>query len=263
MLEILYSLAPGATLYFATASGGQGLMANNIQALADAGCKIIVDDIYYVAEPVFQDGIIAQKINAVAAAGVFYFSAAGNEGSASVNTSEVWEGDFASLSSRFPAFPATMDVHDFGDGSGLNQILMPSEVGDYTLKWSDPAGKSTNDYDLFILDPTRSAVIASSTNVQSGTQDPYEHIVNAEWLVEPGDLIVIVRNSEAAVRALPHVDALIGQLARTTPGSISGKHGAASVFTVGAVDVHSAAGGAFVRAGQTATLAIANPAGAV
>ena len=39
MLEILYSLAPGATLYFATAGGGQGQMASNIQALADAGCQ--------------------------------------------------------------------------------------------------------------------------------------------------------------------------------------------------------------------------------
>jgi hypothetical protein len=258
MLEILYSLAPGATLYFATAGGGQGQMASNIQALADAGCKIIVDDTFYIAEPVFQDGIISQKINAVAAAGVFYFSAAGNEGSASVNTSEVWEGDFASLSSHLPAFPTTMDVNDFGDGSGLDQILMPSEIGEYTLKWSDPAGKSTNDYDLFVLDSTRSQVLASSTNVQSGTQDPYEQVDDTEWQVEPGDWIVIVRNSGAAVRAL-HVDALVGQLMRTTPGSISGHSGAASVFTVGAVDVHSAAGGAFTG-GQTATLAIADPA---
>ncbi len=258
MLEVVYSLAPGAKLYFATAGGGQGLMANNIQALADAGCQIIIDDTYYVAEPVFQDGIVAQKINAVAAAGVFYFSAAGNEGSASVKTSEVWEGDFASLSSHLPAFPATIDVQDFGDGSGVDQILMPSEIGEYTLKWSDPAGKSSNDYDFFILDSTRSQVIASSTNVQSGTQNPYEQIFDADWLVWPGDWIVVVRNAGAAVRAL-HVDALVGQLARTTPGSISGHSGAASVFTVGAVDVHTAQGGAFTG-GQTATHAIANPA---
>ena len=45
-------------------------------------------------------------------------------------------------------------LSDFGDGSGLDQILMPSEIGEYTLKWSDPAGKSTNDYDLFVLDST-------------------------------------------------------------------------------------------------------------
>jgi hypothetical protein len=43
MLEIVYTLAPGASLYFATATGGQAAMANNIQLLINAGCKIIVE----------------------------------------------------------------------------------------------------------------------------------------------------------------------------------------------------------------------------
>src|SRR5688572_5341616 len=50
MLEVVHDLAPGATLFFATASGGQAQFAANIQALCTAGAKIIVDDVSYLNE---------------------------------------------------------------------------------------------------------------------------------------------------------------------------------------------------------------------
>jgi hypothetical protein len=77
MLEIVYDLAPGANLYFATAFGGQAGFAQNILDLAAAGCDVIVDDVFYFAEGVFQDGIIAAAADQVSAAGVLYFSGSG------------------------------------------------------------------------------------------------------------------------------------------------------------------------------------------
>jgi hypothetical protein len=47
--------------------------------LAAAGCDVIVDDIIYYAEPMFQDGIIAQAVDQVVAQGIPFFSAADNE----------------------------------------------------------------------------------------------------------------------------------------------------------------------------------------
>jgi hypothetical protein len=59
-------------------------------------------------------------------------------------------------------------------------------------------GGSSNDYDLFLLDPAGTTVIASSINIQSGTQDPYEQINTAGT----GFRIVIVKKTGAADRFL-------------------------------------------------------------
>ena len=59
MLENIHDIAPGAGLAFATADGGEVGFANNIRALATAAhAKVIVDDVGYLDEPMFQDGII-------------------------------------------------------------------------------------------------------------------------------------------------------------------------------------------------------------
>ncbi len=84
MLQIIHDVAPGATLAFHTATGGQTAFANAIRALAaptsqgGAGADVLVDDLFYFTEPIFMDGVISDAINEVTAAGVTYFSAAGN-----------------------------------------------------------------------------------------------------------------------------------------------------------------------------------------
>ena len=88
MMQIVHDMAPKARLGFATANGGELNFANNIRALAGFPsapntvpgfeADVIVDDIIYLAEPFFQDGIVAQAVDEVAAEGVAYFSSAGN-----------------------------------------------------------------------------------------------------------------------------------------------------------------------------------------
>ena len=91
MAQIVYDVAPGSTLAFATAFNGEVGFANNIRALAglpgytkdpsiQKGFKgdIVCDDVSYLTEPMFSDGIIAQAVNQVVAAGVTYASSAAN-----------------------------------------------------------------------------------------------------------------------------------------------------------------------------------------
>jgi hypothetical protein len=92
MCQIAYKMAPRARIGFATAFTGEVGFANNIRALAglpgftypaaiQQGFKAdtICDDVGYGGEPFFQTGIIGEGINDVRAAGVSYFSSAGND----------------------------------------------------------------------------------------------------------------------------------------------------------------------------------------
>ncbi|HTU67976.1 MAG TPA: hypothetical protein VMF52_18650 [Steroidobacteraceae bacterium] len=79
MMQIVHDVAPGAPLAFYTAFESQEDFAAGIRALAAAGSQVIVDDIIYFAEPMFEDGIIAQAVDDVYRDGVAYFSAAGND----------------------------------------------------------------------------------------------------------------------------------------------------------------------------------------
>ncbi len=83
MLQIVHDVAPGATLAFYTAQNSEADFASGIGQLAAAGAKVIADDIGYFDEPFFQDGLVAQAVDAVEAQGVAYFSAAGNDGALS------------------------------------------------------------------------------------------------------------------------------------------------------------------------------------
>ena len=90
MLEVVHRLAPNATLYFATGASGAEQMADNIKALAAAGCRIIIDDEFYSDEDPFQDGVIAQAVDAVSAQGVLYFTCSANYGNQDSGTSSCW-----------------------------------------------------------------------------------------------------------------------------------------------------------------------------
>ncbi|MCK5571193.1 MAG: hypothetical protein KAJ12_00465, partial [Bacteroidetes bacterium] len=83
MLEIIHDLAPGAGLAFSTASPTSLAFIQSVRDLAFPGignCDIIVDDIIYLSEPVWEDGPLATVVDSVVTFGsVAYFSSAGNQ----------------------------------------------------------------------------------------------------------------------------------------------------------------------------------------
>ena len=176
MLQIVHDIAPGANLLFATADGGQASFATNIQALAAAGAKVIVDDIIYLAEPMFQDGIIAQAVNSVASSGTAYFSEAGNLAQQSYQSAFRPGGFFApGAFTSAPGAPAFLGgtAHNFNPSGGTDQfqrITIPAgTIVILTLQWdspffsvSGPPG-SRNDLDLYILDAPATRVLAGTT----------------------------------------------------------------------------------------------------
>jgi uncharacterized repeat protein (TIGR01451 family) len=182
MLQIVHDVAPGANLAFATAGLGQASFANNIQKLQTAGAKVIVDDEYYTDEPFFEDSVIAKSVETVAAAGVDYFSAAGNQANESYQAT-FNPGTTYAQGAFGKAFYGGV-AHNFATGGPENDFQsITIKSGDFVklgLQWDSPyqslgnAGGSTNDLDIYLIDPSTSQVVASSTNANIG-HDPIEY----------------------------------------------------------------------------------------
>jgi hypothetical protein len=80
MLEIVHAVAPGAPLAFDASGDSPQSMATAINALAGVGSNVIGDDIGFFNEPFFNNGVISQAAEGAVNQGIFYASAAGNDG---------------------------------------------------------------------------------------------------------------------------------------------------------------------------------------
>jgi hypothetical protein len=172
MLQIIHDVAPGAFLAFATAFTGQAGFANNITNLwTTAGADVIVDDVFYYFEPMFQDGKIAQAVDAAVAAGVPYFSAAGNQAKQSYES--VWRSGPPLNSGAIPGGFYGGTTFDFDPGAGVdNMQSFTLGNGQYiliVLQWDSPFTSvctgcpgSSNDLDIYVLNAAGNQVLASS-----------------------------------------------------------------------------------------------------
>lgn len=179
MAQIVYDLAPGADLCFSTANGGQPAFANNIRTLrTNPAClaDIIVDDIIYLAEPMFSDGQIAQAVDEVvssttlAGRPVAYFSSAGNRGLgynatfSLVSNAEARNTiDPADATINLRTVPASLTgggFHNFAPaGSPVDisqKVVSSGAAGTLVFQWNDPFDLTpsgiTADYNILVFD---------------------------------------------------------------------------------------------------------------
>jgi len=181
MAELIHDLAPGSPLMFATAFvGGEPGFAANIRALRDCGADVIVDDVIYFFEPMFQDGVVAQAAQEVVTEdGIPYFSSAGNQTTFGID--QMWRA-----SGDIPDFGFGGELHDFKSGPGEDRFakitLGPGEGIRVVLQWDDPFDTNfaapvgaDGDFDLFILDgASNDATVlgAGLTITGCGSMDP-------------------------------------------------------------------------------------------
>lgn len=134
MAQIIHDIAPGAELAFHTAFPSKANFASGIIDLADAGADIIVDDVIYVTSPYYQDGVVSQAVDEVAARGVAYYTAATNE------NARAYESEY-----REVAITGTLpgNFHDFDpDPANVDERLLYTIPADGSLflsiQWDEP-----------------------------------------------------------------------------------------------------------------------------
>lgn len=175
MAQAVHDLAPGATIMVATAFNGDVDFANQIRNLAAAGAKVIVDDISYFNEPMYQDGIIAKAIADVTAQGVTYFSSAANSnvilGGRDVASYEA--GAYRPAACPTSVASSVTDCHDWDPGAGVDagDLLTVGAGGELLIKlgYNEPQYGITTDLDLFLVDNATGSVVASAVLDNVGT----------------------------------------------------------------------------------------------
>jgi len=185
MVEIAYKMAPKAKLGFATAFTGEVGFANNIRSLAGLpgaphaqpgfAATVIADDVSYGGEPIFSDGgIIATGVDDVTAAGVSYFSSAGNN---------IGINSYSSFLRRVPNTPGALDgtninltgvppnlyqggFHNFNPTPGQQDVAqlvnLPAAGQSSEMQWDDPYDSNA---------PVLGPQIFSATGTNGGTWD--------------------------------------------------------------------------------------------
>ncbi len=174
MLQIIHDIAPGAELMFHSVVSNTE-MASAVLALEQAGADIIVDDMGFLNQSFFQDGIVAQAVDQVVDKGVVYLSAAGNDGERS------YEDSFRPLSEtvNFSVDGYDYIAHNFNGADVLNDFTLPQgKTLTLTFQWDDAFDNAVHDLDIFIVrnnDLTNPDIVASSTDDNVGA-NPLETI---------------------------------------------------------------------------------------
>jgi hypothetical protein len=242
MAQLVYDIAPGASLAFATAFTGQAGFANNIIALKNAGANVIVDDVIYFAEPMFQDGVIAQAVDQVTAAGAVYFSSAGNNGHKGYESAYLASTTTQTINSK----PETWHNYD----SASPTIFMPftlanNRTATVILQWNQPAGSvspghaATSDLDLAVANSSNTLIgIAQFNNIgndpievvqfsnTSGATQTYKIVVGLSSGAAPTDMKIVTFNGGGTVSN--------GFASNTNDGTVYGHAAATGAIAVGA-----------------------------
>ncbi|MFZ4647746.1 MAG: hypothetical protein ACOYNP_18475, partial [Gemmataceae bacterium] len=132
MMEIVYDAAPGSALAFSTGQGGPQVFANSITNLANFGCDVITDDLRYLNQPIFNDGIINQSVDTAYARGITYTAAAGNQGELGWRSN--WLASSGSIGTG--ANIVTGTFMNFGNNDILQNLTLPSNYNiRLTFQW--------------------------------------------------------------------------------------------------------------------------------
>ncbi|MCR8669008.1 S8 family peptidase [Aestuariibaculum sp. M13] len=185
MLQIIHDVAPGASLAFHTATASPRQFEVGFNALKDAGCDLIVDDITFITEPFFGIGRISESVQAfVSQTGGFHYTSAGNI------ANKGYQANFNSSSGTpitnfIPAGTPTV-AHVFGTNSnGSEDYLQKISVvpGTYlvVLQWKEDVASqqnqvgADNDLDIYIVDDSGRLLVGNNRVNVNG--DPTEIIV--------------------------------------------------------------------------------------
>lgn len=192
--EIVHDVAPGARLLILGFEDGVSYV-EALNTLIDRSIPIVshsigFDNLY----PADGSSPFSRAVNVVARGGTLFVTAAGNE------AGRYYKGGYADADAN--------RVIEFTGGGELLPIGVLAGGSSVILRWDDAYGSASQDYDLFVVrrefrdNPVfgedNPAIVASSQDLQDGTQDPLE-VLTLE--IEQDELLYAVIRYDGAAPA--------------------------------------------------------------
>jgi len=231
MMQIVHDVAPGAGLAFYTAENSEADFASGITKLGapvasgGAGAKVIVDDVGYFDEPFFQDGLVAQAVNAVVANGVAYFSSAGNNGTLAYDNIAPTFGTLSSTPPNSGEHLLNFDTSGATITTTLPVTIPPMVPGQFVtivVEWDQPyvtgasgSGGSSSRIDVCITGATGNDIIANG-NLQAATCSGPSALGQ-----DPVQIMIIDNPANATANSTKEtLNIVVGLVSGATPGRI-------------------------------------------
>ena len=171
--EIIYDIAPGATLYLAKIGTNLDLQEAVTWMINTNHVDIISTSLgWYNITPGDGTGEFASLVQTARNAGVLWMTAAGNDREAH------WGGAYNDPEGdSFHNFNATQDVNYFGPGNGDGYLIPSGYLFTVAVRWDDWVNVN-QDFDLYLLrwDGSNWVEVGGSSNYQIGGpgQEPTE-----------------------------------------------------------------------------------------
>jgi len=242
MADLVHKIAPGASIAFYSATGGEASFAAGIAALQAAGCNVIVDDVAYLDEPFFQDGgVVQQAVENAVADGVSYFTAASNEGTDYV------QQNFMSMILAPQGLPGGVVVQNFGTQAApqpWTDVTVPKggEI-ELDMQWDQPFASigdsdgSDNSIGMALYNNDGALVAITKTDDVGG--DPVQVLTYTNTSATTAFRLVVFANGGSSLPGLFKIinygNGTINDDAGTGSGTVIGHELVQGANTVGAV----------------------------
>jgi len=197
MAELVHDIAPGTAIAFSTVGESILSFALAIEDMCTpaseggAGATVVVDDIIFLSQLMYQDDIVSQAARACVESGIPYFSAAGNNGS------DAYQMEYNDISPSINRSPDSgvvsgNDFHKWNDdffGQAYLKITVPAGSSfSAILQWNQPAlSNPTNivnipkiDLDLFLLSNEEAPDTNGSNVLSIGIEDQADLLSSAD-----------------------------------------------------------------------------------
>ena len=252
MLQIIHDVAPAAELAFNTGVVSPRDFELALSNLREAGCDVIVDDITFIAEPMFGESKISQAIKEFSnQPGKAHFTSAGNF------ANDGYQASFRSSSSvpstNFISPSSNTVAHVFGtDASGRPDLFQAFSVTPgifmIVLQWNESmASQQTNqgattDLDIYIVDAAGNLLVGNNRFNVNG--DPTELLVFESTGTGQANILITSANGTPppglAMRYVAYKSQGLNFLEYGGAPTVTGHAMTPEAFTIGAIDYRNA-----------------------